>query len=151
MLMSEEKPKKRTTKKPVADQSLPAKKTRDSKPVEEKTEKPEIEKPEIDPFAQMFQFYDSFAKSWSNVMSEAVSSKSFAESMGKQMESSLDTMTLLRRQMGDLMEQYLQQMSLPTRKEVISIAKRLTHLEMTLDDLDAKMDEIVDLLKAEKK
>ncbi len=105
----------------------------------------------VDPFAQMFQFYDSFQKSWSNVMSEAVGSKSFAESMGQQLEGSLDTMTLFRKQFGDLMEQYLQLMSLPTRKEITSIAKRLTHLEMALDDLNAKMDELIDMQKAKKK
>lgn len=149
--MTEEKPKKRVAKKKSDAQLQPAKKSLPSKPVTKNDEKPEIKKPEMDPFAQMFQMYDTFAKSWSNVMSEAVASKSFAESMGKQMESSLDTMTLMRRQMGDFMEQYLQQISLPTRKEVISIAKRLTHLEMAMDDLDAKMDEVLDLLKAEKK
>jgi hypothetical protein len=150
--MSEEKPKKQAAiEKKTAKKPLPVKKDTETKPVKAKEEKPEIEKQEIDPFAQMFQFYDTFAKSWSGVLSEAVASKSFAESMGRQVESSLDSMTLLRRQMGDLMEQYLQQMSLPTRKEVIGIAKRLTHLEMALDDLDAKMDEVLDLLKAKKK
>lgn len=101
----------------------------------------------IDPFAQMFQFYDSFQKSWSGVVTETVSSKGFAESMGQQLESSLDTMTLFRRQFGDMMEQYLQQMSLPTRKDVIHIGKRMTQLELRLDDLDAKLDEMMDLLK----
>jgi hypothetical protein len=145
--MSEEKPKKQAAiEKKTAKKPLPVKKDTETKPVKAKEEKPEIEKQEIDPFAQMFQFYDTFAKSWSGVLSEAVASKSFAESMGRQVESSLDSMTLLRRQMGDLMEQYL-----PTRKEVIGIAKRLTHLEMALDDLDAKMDEVLDLLKAKKK
>ena len=95
----------------------------------------------------MFQFYDSFQKSWSGIISETVSSKSFAESMGQQLESSLDTNDPFRRQFGDMMEQYLQQMSLPTRKEVISIAKRLTQLEMAMDDLNAKMDDVLDLLK----
>jgi polyhydroxyalkanoate synthesis regulator phasin len=48
------------------------------------------------------------------------------------------------------MEQYLQQMSLPTRKEVVSLAERLTKIEMRLDDLDAKLDEVLDHLKATK-
>jgi hypothetical protein len=121
---------------------------------EEKSKKGDLSQTEgntqVDPFAQMFQFYDSFAKAWSGVMSETVSSKGFAESMGQQLEGSLDTMTLFRRQFGDLMEQYLHQMSLPTRKEVINIAKRLTQLEMAIDDLDAKMDEVLDLMKSEK-
>ena len=45
------------------------------------------------------------------------------------------------------MEQYLQQMNLPTRKEVITMSERLTKLEMAMDDLDAKLDEILDILK----
>lgn len=114
----------------------------------EKDEKQAIEKTVADPFAQMFQFYDAFAKSWASVMTETVASRGFAESMGKQVESSLDAVSLMRRQMGELMEQYLQQMSLPTHKEVVGIAERLTRLEMAVDDLNAKLDEALDLLKA---
>ena len=114
---------------------------------EEKPEK--SEKPEIDPFAQMIQFYDSMGKSWASAMSDAVASKSFADSMSEQMESNLEAMSLMRKQFGDFMEQYLQQMNLPTRKEVISLSERLTKLEMRLDDLDAKLDEILDVLKTQ--
>jgi hypothetical protein len=146
--MSEEKPTERATKKKGQPQL--AQRSMTSKPEGEKARKPENEKPGYDPLAQMFQFYDAFAKSWSGVMSEAVASKSFAEGMGQQLESSLDAMTLMRRQMGDLMEQYLQQMSLPTRKEVINLAERLTNLEMAMDDMDAKLDEVLNLLKARK-
>jgi hypothetical protein len=46
------------------------------------------------------------------------------------------------------MEQSLQQMSLPTRKDVLGLAGRLTNLEMRLDDMEAKLDEVLDLLKA---
>jgi polyhydroxyalkanoate synthesis regulator phasin len=45
------------------------------------------------------------------------------------------------------MEQYLQQMSLPTQSEVVSLAERLTTIEMRLDDMDEKLDEILDQLK----
>ena len=103
--------------------------------------------PNIDPFAQMFQFYDAFSKSWSNVMSDTVASKSFAESMGQQMEGNLEAMKLMRQQIGGWMEQYLQQMNLPTRTEVISLSERLTKLEMVMDDIDAKLDEVLDAVK----
>ena len=112
-------------------------------------EKPD--KPEADPFAQMIQFYDTWAKSWADVMSQTVASKGFAESMGQQLESSLDALTLVRRQVSELMEQYLRQLNLPTRKEIISMAERLTKMEMAMDDLDAKLDEVLDLLRAKKK
>ena len=58
-------------------------------------------------------------------------------------------MGFVRKQVTSAMEQYLQQMNLPTRKEVIDLAERLTHIEMTIDDLDAKIDKVLDLLKAE--
>lgn len=103
--------------------------------------------PAADPFATWIQFYENWTKAWSGAMSEAVASKRFAETMGQQMEGSLEALALVRRQANDLMEQYLEQMSLPTRKEVASLAERLTKVEMTLDDLDAKVDEILDLLR----
>jgi hypothetical protein len=102
----------------------------------------------VDPFAQMITFYDSMSKSWAKVMSDAVASKSFAESMGQQVEGSLESMTVMQKQFGELYERYLQQMNLPTRKEMLGMAERLTKLEMAADDLDAKLDEILDLLKA---
>ncbi|MBN1811672.1 MAG: hypothetical protein JXA14_07545 [Anaerolineae bacterium] len=109
---------------------------------EEKAEKP------ADPFSQWVDFWDNWAKSWSAAMSDTVTSKSFADSMGQQMESSLESMGLVRRQVNGMMEQYLKQMSLPSRGEVISMAERLTRVEMALDDLDAKLDEVLDHLKA---
>ena len=116
---------------------------------EQKLAKPE--QPEADPFAQMIHFYDTWAKSWADVMSQTVASKGFAESMGRQLEGSLDALTLVRRQVSELMEQYLRQMNLPTRKEVISMAERLTKIEMAMDDLDAKLDDVLDRLPAKKK
>jgi len=101
-----------------------------------------------DPFAGMIQFYENWSRSWAQAMSEAVSNKSVAESIGQQMESSMETLAMARKQVNELMEQYLQQMSLPSRAEVIGLAERLTHVEMKLDDLDAKLDEVLDALKA---
>lgn len=110
--------------------------------------KDKAEKRGSDPTAPWMEFFDTWTKAWADTMSETVASKSFAESMGQQMESSLDALTLVRRQVSELMEQYLQQMNLPTRGEVLSLAERLTRIEMRVDDLDAKADEILDLLKA---
>lgn len=107
----------------------------------------ETPQPEIDPINMWLQFYDSFAQSWSEALSEAASSKAFADSMAQQMEGNLEAMGLLRRQVGELMEQYLQQMSLPTRREVLGLAERLTRIEMRLDDVDATTAEALDLLR----
>jgi hypothetical protein len=105
------------------------------------------EKSQGDPFAQMVQFYDDWTKTWAGAASEMVSSKSFADSMAQQLESTLSVTQLLRRQMGEIMEQSLQQMSLPSRKQVMSISERMTSIEMRLDDMEAKLDEVLDSLK----
>jgi polyhydroxyalkanoate synthesis regulator phasin len=109
----------------------------------EKEEKPQAS----DPFAQMVQFYDDWTKTWSGAASEMVSSKSFADSMAQQLESTLSTTQLMRRQMSEIMERSLQQMSLPTRKQVVSLAERVTSIEMRLDDMEAKLDEVLELLR----
>ena len=106
------------------------------------------ERPEGDPFSQMVQFYDDWTKTWSAAASSVASSRGFADSMAQQMESTLGTAQLMRRQLSDMMEQSLQQMSLPTRKDILSISQRMTNMEMRLDDVEARLDEILDLLKA---
>jgi len=108
------------------------------------TEQPET-KP--DPWAQMLQMYDEWAKAWAAPMSQMVSSKPVADAMAQQMETGLAAAGFMRRQMSELMEQSLQQMNLPSRKEVLSMAERLTGLEMRLDDIEAKLDQVLDLLK----
>ena len=115
------------------------------------SDKPEkAEQPEGDPFSQMLQFYDDWTKTWAGAAGEMVSSKSFADSMAQQLESTLSSTQLMRKQVSELMEQSLQQMSLPTRKEIVNIAQRLTNMEMRLDDMEAKLDEVLDLLNPEK-
>jgi polyhydroxyalkanoate synthesis regulator phasin len=105
------------------------------------------EKQPGDPFSQMVQFYDDWTKNWAGAMSSTVSSKGFADAMASQMGSSLSAMGLMRRQMAEAMEQTLQQMSLPSRKEIVGLAERLTGIEMRLDDLEAKLDQALYLLK----
>lgn len=107
----------------------------------------EESKSETDPFANMIQFYDAMSKTWAKAMSDAVTSESFAKSMAEQMESSVEVFSQMRRQMGDMMEKYLEQMNLPTRKEVVNVAERLTRLEMAIDDLDAKLDQVLEKLE----
>ena len=106
------------------------------------------EKQAGDPFSQMVQFYDDWTKTWSGAASEMVASKKFADSMAQQLENSLSATQLMRTQMSQLMEQYLQQMNLPSRSEILGLARQLTKLEVRLDDVEAKLDEALDLLRA---
>lgn len=104
---------------------------------------------QVDPFTAMIQLYENWTKMWSDTMGETVTSKRYVETMGQQMQGSLETMALMRQQMSSMVERYLQQMNLPTHGEVVSLAERLTRLEMKMDDLDAKLDEVLDILRKE--
>ncbi|MCB8923806.1 MAG: hypothetical protein H6662_19680 [Ardenticatenaceae bacterium] len=46
------------------------------------------------------------------------------------------------------MEQSMQQMNMPSREQIVNLAERLTHVEMRVDDIEAKVDESLDLLRA---
>lgn len=105
-------------------------------------------KPETDPMAAWKQMRDVWLDSWAKTMGETVASQDFARAMGQYMDTYFGIAGPVRKQIEEMTERYLQQMSLPTRGEVISLAQRLTHIEMRLDDLDAKADEILDRLKA---
>lgn len=104
------------------------------------------EKGQADPFPDMLQFYDNWTKTWANTMSEMVASPRFAETMAQQTEGSLEFWSLVKKQVGESMEQYLQSMNLPTHGEVVSLAQQLTAVEMRLDDMEAKLDEVLDRL-----
>jgi polyhydroxyalkanoic acid synthase PhaR subunit len=101
----------------------------------------------MDPFGQMVEFYDTWTKSWAKAMTEVVANKSFAETMGEQIEANLEAMSVMRSQLDEVMQQYLEQMNLPSRREVVTLAERLTRIEMALDDVDAKLDDVLDRLK----
>ena len=107
----------------------------------------ESKKSAADPFGNMMQFYDNWSKTWANSMSETVANPRFAETMSQQMAGSLEFWSVVRQQVGDAMEQYLQQLSLPTQQEVVSLAERMTTIEIRLDDVEAKLDQILDHLK----
>jgi hypothetical protein len=94
----------------------------------------------LDPVIVWMQFYDAWAKSWANEMSQAVSSKEYAEYAGRRLASDLDILQQSRQQARDWMTQYLAQIGAPSGAEVHELAARLTRFEMRLDDLEAKVD-----------
>ena len=103
---------------------------------------------DFDPLAMWKEWQTASLSTWSKIMSETVSSEDFAQSMGQSLNDYLETTMPVRQQVEKAIEQYLQQMNMPSRQEVVSIAERLTQLELRIDDMDAKMDDMLDLLKA---
>lgn len=109
------------------------------------SEKSRSENP--DPFGPFIQMSDLLMKSWADVLSQTVTSPTFAHSMGEQMQGFMEGTKLIRQQMQTAMEQSMQQMNLPSREQIVSLAERLTNVEMRVDDIEAKVDECLDLLQ----
>lgn len=101
----------------------------------------------FDPLGFWRTTQDSALDSWSKSMVELVNSQPYAEATARMLDSYLSMSIPIRKLLSQTMEQTLSQFNMPTRTEVISLAERLTNIEMRLDDMDARMDDILRLLK----
>lgn len=106
-----------------------------------------MEQNPFDPFSVWKQIPNDWMELWSKVINDVVASEAFAKTMGEYLNTCLKASAPIRSQIEEAMEKGLHQMNVPTRKEVMQIGERLTNLEMRMDDLEAKVDEILGHLK----
>lgn len=99
-----------------------------------------------DPFEPFREMRDAYLDAMSKTMVEAVNSESYAKATGAMLDWSLTATSSLRETMESAMQQAMQQLSLPSRQEVAALGERFTNLELRVDDLDAKLDRVLDLL-----
>ncbi|HEX8728355.1 MAG TPA: poly(R)-hydroxyalkanoic acid synthase subunit PhaE [Ktedonobacterales bacterium] len=102
----------------------------------------------FDPLGFWRTTQDSALDSWSKSMVELVNSEPYAEATARMLDSYLSMSIPMRKLLSQTMEQTLSQFNMPTRTEVVSLAERMTNIEMRLDDMDARMDDILRLLKS---
>ena len=80
---------------------------------------------------------------WSKAMVEFVNTDAYADATGKMLDTWLSTSAPFRKMLETAMTQSLANLSMPSRDEVTRLAERMTNIEMRLDDMDAKLDEIL--------
>ena len=81
-----------------------------------------------------------------DTIDEIVASEAFSEALAKGMALAATTTASVRgvtHAVGDVASAWL---NVPTREQVIELSRRLTHLEMLLDDVDAKTSELIERL-----
>lgn len=100
----------------------------------------------MDPFGPWRSFRDASMDAWAKALTEAVGTDAFAQAMGTYLDSYLATSAPFQKAVDQYMNAVLPRMSLPTRDEVIDLARRMTNIELRLDDLDAKTDQIMQAL-----
>lgn len=85
---------------------------------------------------------DIYMDAWSKNMVEMVNTEAYAQATGAMLDTYLTVSTPFREALEKAMLKTLEQLAMPSRADVISIAERMTNIEMRLDDLDAKLDAI---------
>jgi polyhydroxyalkanoic acid synthase PhaR subunit len=95
----------------------------------------------FDPFGAWKSMRDSGMDAWSKMMIQLVNNEAYAQASGAMLDAWLTTSAPFRKVIESTMTQTLTQLNMPTRSDVTSLAERLTHIEMRLDDLEAKLDE----------
>jgi hypothetical protein len=96
----------------------------------------------IDPLEMFRGMRDTYLDSMAKAMVETVNSEAYAQATGAMLNQSLALTAPLREAMEKSMLQALQQLSLPSRQDIVALADRFTNLEMRLDDMGAQLDRI---------
>ena len=97
----------------------------------------------LDPFESFRKMRDAYLDAMAKAMIEAVNTENYALATGTMLDASLTASAPLREAFEKTMLQVLQQLSLPSRQDIVALAERFTNFEMRLDDIDAKLDRIV--------
>jgi hypothetical protein len=96
----------------------------------------------FDPTGMFKTMRDSGLESWSKMMIQLVNTDAFAQANGTMLDAWLTNSAPVRKVMEVSMAQALAKLNMPTRADLISLAERLTNIELRLDDLEAKLDEM---------
>ena len=104
----------------------------------------------VDPFEAFRGMRDSYLDAMSKVMINAVNSEEYARATGAMLNSSLMASAPFREALEKSTAAAMQQASMPSRQEVAALAGRLTNIEMRLDDMEAKLDRIIELCSVAK-
>ena len=100
----------------------------------------------FDPFEPFREMRDAYLEAMSKTMIESVNSEAYAKATGAMLDWSLTATVPFREATEKAMLQAMQQLSLPSRQEMAALAERFTNLELRVDDVDAKLDRVLNLL-----
>jgi len=97
----------------------------------------------FDPFGAFSGLRETIMENWSKAMIDLVNSEEYARASGAMLDNYLAMSAPFQKALEKAMAQSLAQFNMPSRQEIITLAERLTNIEMKLDDLDAKLDELL--------
>ncbi|PDW03933.1 hypothetical protein [Candidatus Viridilinea mediisalina] len=101
-----------------------------------------------DPFGNWRTIRDANLDAWAKGMTSLVNTEVFAKAIGLQLDTLLAASAPVQDMVNQHMETYLAKMSMPSRGEVVSLAGRLTNIELRLDDMQAQLDEVLEAIRS---
>ncbi|HEV2655435.1 MAG TPA: hypothetical protein VGT82_10770 [Ktedonobacteraceae bacterium] len=113
-------------------------------------QQPDIPNP-LDPFGTLKTMRDASLDSWSKILIDVVNSDAYAQATARWLDTYLTASKPFRDSVESTATRVLTEFNMPTRDDVMSIASRLTNIEMRLDDLDARFDEMQSAPKSRSK
>ena len=95
-----------------------------------------------DPFAMWRNLRDANMDTWATIMGEFVNSEPYSQATAQWLDTYLTVSQPFQKVIETTMTRALTQFNMPVRTDIISLAERLTNIELRLDDLEAKIDEL---------
>jgi hypothetical protein len=96
----------------------------------------------FDVFKALREGRDAGMDKWAKVALRLTSSRPYQRITSAIARPALLATALMRTATETAMSTFLAQVNMPSREEVLSLSKRLTRIEMVLDDLGAGMDQL---------
>lgn len=103
----------------------------------------------VDPFGFWRSVRDANLDVWAKAMTNLVNTEAYAQAQGAYLDSYLALIGPVQKAVEQYLEESLARLQMPTREDVLSIAERMTNIEMRLDDLDARTDQMMHMLRSQ--
>ncbi|MGA2922461.1 MAG: hypothetical protein ABSE28_15225 [Candidatus Sulfotelmatobacter sp.] len=100
----------------------------------------------VDPMEPWREVRNLYMDAWGKTMVDMVNTEAYAQATGAMLDTYLTVSAPFREAVEKAMLKTLEQLAMPSKADVVSIAERMTNIEMRLDDLDAKLDNIQRLI-----
>jgi hypothetical protein len=93
--------------------------------------------------AQWKQFVDQWIAAWSRVLEQAMGTEAFAQVLGRQLETYLNAATPARKAAEQYVEAALSGLGLPSRTQVVGLAKQVVQLEEKIEGVEDRLDAVL--------
>ena len=96
-----------------------------------------------DLMGQWKQFLDQWIAAWSKVLEQAMSTETFAQALGKQLEGFLGAAAPAKKAAEQQIESALSALGVPSRGQVVGLASQIVQLEEKVEGLEDRLDTIL--------